>query len=251
MLPTLSIGSIALPTYPLLLLVALWGGLAVAAARARNLNLDGDHIYNAGLYGLIAGILGARIWFVLSHWENYRPDITQALSFSRSALSAGEGLLIAGLIVLIYLQRNKVPIGLFLDAAAPGLAIGIVIGNIGAFLGGEALGAPAAVPWAIEIFDVLRHPVQLYEAGATLIILVLLYVYRRWRPWPSFQFWLFLLCYSLSRLILEVFRARPQLIGDGFLAIQVLALGTIIVALAVMALKFTSSSVAIQQVEEL
>ena len=111
MLPIIQIGPIALPTYPLLLLAGLWAGLALAAYRARQLGLDGDHVYNAGLYGLIAGIIGARVWFVLSHWENYAPDITQAFSLSRSALSTGEGLIIYGLVVLIYLQRQNVPLG--------------------------------------------------------------------------------------------------------------------------------------------
>ena len=51
MQPTILIGSIALPTYPLLLLAGLWAGMALAAYRAKELGLEGDHIYNAGLYG--------------------------------------------------------------------------------------------------------------------------------------------------------------------------------------------------------
>ena len=243
MLPTILIGSIALPTYPLMLLVALWAGMWLAANRARQLGLDGDHVYNAGLYGLLAGIIGARLWFVLSHWENYAPDLTQALSLSRSALAVGEGLIIAGLVVLIYLQRNKVPLGDFFDAAAPGLALALFIGNIGALLGGEALGLPANVPWAVEIGGTARHPIQVYEAVAALLILVILFVWQRWRPWPGFQFWLFVALYSISRLLLEIYRARPYLIGDGYLAVQVLTLAALVVALAVMAYNFTGRSV--------
>ena len=101
MIPTLSIGPAAIPTYPFLLLIAFWAGLWLAARQARQLGLDGDHVYNAGLYGLIAGIIGARLWFVLSHWENYASDILQAFSLSRSALAPAEGLIIAALVVLI------------------------------------------------------------------------------------------------------------------------------------------------------
>ena len=241
MLPTLLIGSIALPTYPLLLLVALWVGMWLAAYRAKQLGLDGDHIYNAGLYGLIAGIIGARVWFVLSHWENYAPNLTQAFSLSRSALSTGEGLIIAGLVGLIYLQRNNVPLGEFFDAAAPGITLGVIIGNIGAFLGGEALGLPTNLPWAVELSGTARHPIQLYEVLAGLIILAILFLNRSWRPWPGFQFWLFVALYGLSRLLLEIFRSQPALIGDGLLAVQVMALAAIVVALAVMAYNFTDS----------
>ncbi len=240
MQPTILIGSIALPTYPLLLLAGLWAGMALAAYRAKQLSLEGDHIYNAGLYGLIAGIIGARVWFVLSHWENYAPNIWQAFSLSRSALSTAEGLIIAGLVVLIYLQRNNVPMGTFLDAAAWGLALMVVIGNIGAFLGGVALGLPSNLPWAIEIIGTARHPVQLYEAIVGLLILAVLYFTRQWRPWPGFQFWLFVALYGLIRLFLEIYRARPYLIGDGYLAVQIAGLAAIVVALAVMAYNFTS-----------
>ncbi|MEW5960236.1 MAG: prolipoprotein diacylglyceryl transferase family protein, partial [Chloroflexota bacterium] len=242
MLPTILIGPIALPTYPLLLLAALWAGMWLAARRATQLGLDGDHVYNTGLYGLLAGLVGARVWFVLSHWENYAPNLTQALSLSRSALSVGEGLVIAGLAALIYLQRHNVPLRTFFDALAPGLALAVIIGNVGALLGGTALGLPAAVPWAVNIAGAARHPIQGYEAGAALLILVLLLVGRRWRPWPGFFFWLFVALYGLTRLFLEIFRAQPYLIGNGYLAVQVGALAAVVVALAVMAYNFTGAS---------
>lgn len=242
MLPIISIGRAALPAYPLFLLIGFWAGMGLAAPRARQLGLDGDHVYNAGLYGLIAGIVGARLWFVLSHWENYARDLTQIFSLSRSALSFGEGLIIAGLVVLVYLQQNKVPISTFLDALAPGLALAIAIGNVGALLGGEALGLPSDLPWALEIAGTPRHPVQLYEAAACLAILATLYAYRSWQPWSGFQFWLFVGLYGLSRLLLEALRAQPYVIGDGYLGMQLLALAAIVIALAVMAANFSGDS---------
>ncbi len=239
MLPILSVGSLAIPTYPLSLLLAFWAGLWLAADQARQLGFNSDHVYNAGLYGLLAGVIGARLWFVLSHWNNYVSDLSQALSLSRNALAPVEGVIVAGLVALIYLQRQRVPQGLFLDALAPGLALALVIGHIGAFVGGEALGAPAALPWAIEVGGVPRHPIQLYEAGFSLAVLIILYLYRFWRPWPGIHFWLLVALYSLGRLPLEIFRAQPALIGPGFLAVQVAALAALVVSLAVMAYNFT------------
>lgn len=242
MFPILSIGSAAIPTYPLFLLAALWAGMWLSATQAKQLGLDGDHIYNAGLYGLLAGVSGARLWFVLAHWDNYAADLSQAFSLSRNALSPGEGLIMAGLVVLIYLQRQQVPLGPFFDALAPGLALAVMIGHAGAFLGGEALGAPSTLPWAIEMAGISRHPIQLYEAGAGLIIWVTLYFNRTWRPWAGFQFWQFVMLYSLSRLWLEIFRARPAVIGAGYLVVQLVALAALVVTLSVMAYNFTSGS---------
>lgn len=242
MYPIILVGPVALPTYPLLMLVALWAGMWLAARRAEQLGLDGDHVYNAGLYGFLAGIVGARLYFVLSHWENYAADLTQIFSLSRSALSVGEGFLIAGVVVLIYLLRKQVPLGAFFDAAAPGIALAIIIANIGAFLGGVALGAVTDLPWAVEMAGVARHPAQLYDATAGLVILVVLYLIRNYQPWPGFQFWFFVVLYGVARLFFEIFRARPYLIGDSYLGIQVMALIVIVVALAVMAYNFTRDS---------
>jgi phosphatidylglycerol:prolipoprotein diacylglycerol transferase len=238
MLPTLSIGPIAIPTYPFSILIAFWVAMSFTARQADQRGLDGDHAYNAGLYGLISGILGARIWFVLSHWENYAPDLSQALSLSRGALSAPEGLIIAGVVMLVYLQRNRVPLGSFVDAAAPGAALALVIINIGAFLGGVNLGAPSTVPWAVDIAGTLRHPIQLYEAAAGLMIFAVLLV-MKFDPWSGFKFWSLIILYGVSRLFLEIFRAQPLLIGENLLAVQVFALISIVVALAVMAYHFT------------
>jgi phosphatidylglycerol:prolipoprotein diacylglycerol transferase len=241
MFPTISIGSIALPTYPLFMLLAFWAGLWVAAYQAKRLGFDSDHIYNAGLYGLLAGLVGARLWFVVTHWENYRAGLSQLFSLSRSALSAGGGLMVAILVVLIYLQRNRTPGRIFLDAVTPGLALALVVVNVGAFLGGEALGATANLPWAIEIAGTARHPVQLYEAITNLIILAILY-FKSYHPWPGFQFWLWLALYSAGRLLLEVFRAQPDLTAGGYLTVQIVALATMVVALVVMGYHFNQNS---------
>ena len=72
-----------------------------------------------------------------------------------------------------------------------------------------------------------------------MLILAILFYGRDWRPWPGFQFWLFVALYGLSRLLLEIFRAQPYLAGDGYLAGQIIALAAIVVALAVMAYNFT------------
>lgn len=241
MLPTLNIGPIALPTYPFFVLLAVWVGMWVTARRANQFGFDGDHAYNAGLYGLIAGIIGARLWFVLAHWDNYAPDLTQALSLSRSALAVPEGLLIGGLAVLMYLQRQRVPLGLFFDAAAPGLALALAMINIGAFLGGVGLGIPADGAFGIAIGGTNRLPVQLYEAVAYLAIFGLLHFWVC-RPWPGFQFWLLVVLVGGVNLVFEIFRANPATIGAGYLAVQVAALAIMVLGLAVMAYFFTTNS---------
>lgn len=240
MYPTLLIGSAAIPTYPLFLLVALWVGMWLSARRAGRLGIDGDHVYNAGLYGLIAGLIGARLWFVLAHWENYADNLGQVFSLSRSALSTTEGVLVAGLVGLIYLQRQRVPLGRFFDAASPGIAAALIIGHVGAFLGGVSLGRPTDLPWAVNVAAAARHPVNLYHAAAVGVILALLWWRRGWRPWDGVHFWLLVSLYSLTRLLLAGLYARPAVLPGGFLAGQVAAWGVLVVSLAIMAYNFSN-----------
>lgn len=238
MLPIITIGSLALPTYPISLLIAFWVGSWLAARQASRLHLHEDDIYNAGICGVVAGLLGARLWYVLTHWESYAPDLTQALALSPTALATGEGLVFAGLAVLGYLQLKRIPMGRFADAVAPGLALLMLIVHVGLFLGGQSLGKPTTVPWAIDLINQTRHPAHLYEAVAVLFILLALLGLRTIRPWPGFHFWLLIFLYGGSRLLLELFHDQPPLIGLGFLMMQVLGLAAMVVALAVMAYNF-------------
>ena len=64
------------------------------------------------------------------------------------------------------------------------------------------MGTPLGVP---------LHPTQLYEAGAELLILVVLLVTeRRGRPFAGRTFWLYMLLYAISRFIIEFYRGDPR-----------------------------------------
>ena len=102
---------------------------------------------------------------------------------------------------------------------APGIALGHVVGRLGCLFAGCCYGKPTDVPWAITFtnpfaapnvgtpLDVPLHPTQLYEAGAELLILVLLLATeRRGRPFPGRTFWGYMLLYAISRFIIEFYR---------------------------------------------
>ena len=85
MLPVLQLGPFAIQTYPLALVLAGWLALAVGARAAKWLGLDGDHIYNAGLYGLLAGIIAGRLAHVLAFWPAYRSQPLEIFGFNTTA----------------------------------------------------------------------------------------------------------------------------------------------------------------------
>ncbi len=224
MSPYLSLFGFTLQAYPLLLLLAVWAGLWLSARQARLLGLDGDHVYNMGFYALLATLLGARLAYVLGHWSAYRGALLSALSPTTTAFSWPEGIVIGGLVIMIYWLRYRLPVGITLDAIAPGLALALSLERLGAFLDGRNFGEPTTLPWGVTMWGEVRHPVQLYEMAALLVILGILWWRRKRRPFDGYSFVLFVALYAGSRLFLEAFRADAALMSGGLRAVQVAAL---------------------------
>lgn len=230
MAPYLSLFGLSLQAYPLLLLIGASAGLWLAARRARRLGLDGDHVYNLGFYALLATALGARLAFVIGNWPAYRGAPLSAFSLTASAFAWPEGVAIGLLAALIYGLRQRLPAGLALDAVAPGLALAMAVERLGAFLGGINFGEPTGLPWGVFVWGEVRHPVQVYELLALLVILAILLWRTGHRPFPGHSFVLFVALYAASRLLLEAFRADAPLIRGGLRGAQVLALGVMLLA---------------------
>ena len=93
MLPVIQLGPLSLPTYPLALLLAVWAALAVGAWAARREGLDGDYIYNAGLYGLVTGLVTARLAHVIVYWDAYRTQLLEIFGFNQRAFLPWPGVI--------------------------------------------------------------------------------------------------------------------------------------------------------------
>lgn len=231
MLPTIPIGPLRIQTYGLFLLLAYFAGLWLAARLARHRGIDGDHVYNAGFYALLAGLVAARLGHAVAYFEAYRADPRQILSLSPGALLPLPGLIGAAAVVAIYVWRHRLPALPLADAAAPGVLLAIVVADMGAFLAGRMLGAPSDLPWALELFGVRRHPAALYEALASLALLaVLLWLDRSRRLKPGQLLLLTLFGYATVCLFLEPLRAGSSTIGDGWRVPQIVALAVIAIS---------------------
>ncbi len=231
MLPVLQIGPLALQTHPLALLLAVWAALACGAHLASWQGIEGDHMYNAGLSGLAAGLVVGRLAHVIAFWPAYRLEPLSIVGLNARAFLPWPGVL-AGLVAGgYYLYRHRLPLAGMLDAAAPGGLLGMAIAQLGAWLAGLDPGAPANLPWAIVEWGVRRHPVQLYQAAVLLLAgaMVLLMLYRSRRPGQAF--WSALLGYGLSLWLTEPFRESSATLVAGLRTFQVLGLVAILIAL--------------------
>ncbi len=231
MLPVLQIGPLAIQTYPLALLLAGWAALAIGAWGAQRQGVDGDHIYNAGLYGFLAGVVAGRAGHVAAYWSSYRGQLLEIFGFNTQAFLLWPGLLAGLLIAAWYIYRQKLPLVRVLDAAAPGILTGIAIAAVGALLVGRFPGAPADLPWSVDLWGVRRHPSQLYEAAAALIVAGVAARALRGGARAGAVALVALLGYGLSRWLLEPFRAESITVLGGLRLAQVWGLALSLAAL--------------------
>jgi len=228
-LRTILIAGVSLPVKPLLALAALYAALWLAARLARTRGLDGDHLWNLGFVSAIATLIGGRLAYVVQFWSAYQQDPLAMVSLRPGTLAWTPGLLIGLLAGWLYVRRLRLPLLPVLDALAPGVLLGLAILSLADFFAGDAYGAPATLPWAVDLWGARRHPVQLYQLAAEL--LALLAVLRRPTSWPGQRAWLTLFLYALSRLLCDAFRGDSLLLAGGFRAEQIIALAVALVVL--------------------
>ena len=234
MFPLLQIGPFALPVDGLFLIAGAWLGLEVAEREAPRRGLRPDYVYGLAFTALVAGFLGARLWYVGRYLDSYLADPVAMASLNANTLDAGGGLLIGLAAAVAYGRWRRLLLRPTLDAFAPGLAAFAVAIGLAHLASGDAFGAPADLPWAIELRDARRHPSQVYEIVAALGVFAVVWRLRRDWPFPGFLFTLWLALAAASRLFLEAFRGDSVIVADTVRQAQLAALLLLLVALWLM-----------------
>jgi phosphatidylglycerol:prolipoprotein diacylglycerol transferase len=210
-------------SYGVLLAAAYLVGLQLAVVRARRAGLDAQRVMDLGIYLIISALIGAKLLLLVVDFSYFKDHPGELLSLVRAGGVFYGGLAAAFVVGLLLIRRYRLPMWTTADLIAPGIALGHVVGRFGCLLAGCCYGRPTTVPWAITFTDpaaavnvgtplgVPLHPTQLYDAGAELLILVvLLLTERRWRPYAGRTFWLYMLLYAVSRFVIEFYRGDER-----------------------------------------
>lgn len=220
----IKIGPLTIHTYGLLIAIGFFVALWIAVSQARKTGVPSEKIIDIGFYGLIFGIIGSRIFFIITNWPYYSEHPADMLKVWEGGLVFYGGVFFAIPAVIWYIKRAKLVLWHIADIWAPSIAIGHAIGRLGCFCAGCCYGKPAeGVPWSViftnpdslAITGVPLHPAQLYEASAEFLNFLLLTMLRKHQSFNGQLFWLYVLNYSIIRSVVEIFR------GDeirGFLA---------------------------------
>jgi phosphatidylglycerol:prolipoprotein diacylglycerol transferase len=236
MLPLLRVFGLTIQTPLLAILVGYMLSLFLTSRIGADHGLDGNALSDAGFYGLIAGVIGARVGYVLQNLQAYMREPLSALMPSTTALLSVAGWVTGVAFAVFYLWRKRMLRWPLLDVLAPGAALFLAGMAAGALLSGDSFGTAAQLPWSIYLWDAWRHPVQGYEFIALLAILALLYVSLQRRLPEGTTVLLLVGLYAFTRVVIDAYRAEEvmlvgfrvtQLVGvvasaASFLAISVL-----------------------------
>ena len=231
MFPILQIGPLALRLPGLFLLIGVWLGISLIDREAPRHKVSGAALNNLVLYGLIAGIVGARLGYALRYAPIYAEDPMSLFSLNPTTLAPLDGLLVAMIVVFVLGQRQHLPFWPVLDALTPSLAVFAIFLGVAHLSSGDAFGAATSVPWGVELWGAIRHPTQVYEIGLAILVFLAVWRIRQAPTFQGFQFLSWLAMAAASRLFLEAFRGDSVIVFGVLRAAQLASLASLAAAL--------------------
>ncbi len=210
------------PRHLILMIAALWIGLALAEKRTEKYNVSKPILNNIVYYSLFGFVLGGRLLYSFANYSAFLQSPLSIFSLNLDLFDPWAGFLIAVLVAFAHGQRQKLSLWPTLDALTPLFAVLEIGSSLAHLAAGTAFGSPTDLPWGIDLWGATRHPTQIYELLASSLILGWIW----FRPADSRLGSLFLTFAALTavaRLFLEAFRGDSTLIFGGLRLAQVIA----------------------------
>lgn len=177
-------------------------------------DMSDDDVSNAMIIAMFSGLIGARIFYVVQFFDQYRNNLADIIRVDKGGLVFYGGFLLALAALIVYCKIKKKDAVSVLDACAPALAVGHACGRIGCFLHGCCFGKPAAFlgvhypaqSAACQTYgNAALYPVQLFEAGANLAVFWLFFQLAR-KAGRGIAMSSYLIYYGTLRFCMELMR---------------------------------------------
>ena len=134
-----------------MMVIGFLAAVTIIRRLSRDITPDPQLITNAALYSLITGVVGARLFYVVHHFDQFQGQGTLAFfAVWNGGLELLGGVIPAIVVIFFYLRYHKLPVRQYFDILAIGLMLALVFGRIGCFLNGCCFGKPANLPWAVR-----------------------------------------------------------------------------------------------------
>jgi len=223
------IGSFRIHTYGVFIALGFLTGIVLALREAKRVGEKPENILDLSFYSIIAAIVGSRLFYIILNYQYYIENPLEMIKIWSGGLVFYGGFVLALIVGIWYIRKSHLPLWKTADVMAPSIAIGQAIGRLGCFSAGCCYGKVTALPWAVTFSNpeclanlgVPLHPTQLYSSLNDLFIFLILTVVKRFKKFDGLLIWLYVLLYSITRSIIEIFRGDDRgLVFGGTLSIS-------------------------------
>jgi phosphatidylglycerol:prolipoprotein diacylglycerol transferase len=233
-----SIGGFDIRWYGILIATGMILGILIANYNCKWREVDYDSLLNIVLLSIPIGIVGARLYYVIFEFGNYKNNIIEAFNIRNGGLAIHGGLIFAIGTALIYTTRKKLSFIRFADVAAPSIILAQALGRWGNFFNQEAHGDPVSYEFikhfpmfiqnGMNIDGVYYNPTFLYESVWNILVFIVLMILLRKSKINGIVFFSYLGLYSIGRFVIEGMRTDSLMLGSIRVA-QLMSLGGVII----------------------
>ena len=262
-----SIFGFSIAYYGVIVGLGFFIGICLACWIAKKENVSLDLMTDFAIWTIFAAIIGARAYYVIFAWEDYKDNIIQIFNLRAGGLAIYGGIIAVVCMMILFCKKRKVSIGKIGDCAVFGLVAGQIIGRWGNFVNCEAFGGYTDNLFAMQIRrDLVNpnmispelaqhfaenpiikegieyiqvHPTFLYESVWNLGVLILLLIVRKYKKFDGQMMCLYFIGYGIGRFWIEGLRTdQLKLFGTQIAVSQLLSAVLIVSALVVLIVNF-------------
>lgn len=239
--------------YGIIIGTAILLGFWIAAREAKRTGQNPENYLDMGIIGVIAGIVGARLYYVIFSWDMYKDNLLDIFNLREGGLAIYGGVIAAVISVLVLAKVKHLSAPQIFDTIAMALLNGQMLGRWGNFFNREAFGGYTDSLFAMRLpLDAVRssdvteqmrrhieridgvsyiqvHPTFLYESLWCMVLLIILFVYRKHKKYEGELFLMYLFGYGLGRFWIEGLRTDQLLLPGVGIAVSQLLAGAIVV----------------------
>ena len=236
------------------MMIAIW----IAQREAKRTGQNPEQYLDLAMIGIAAGILGARIYYVIFAWDYYKDDLLSIFNIRQGGLAIYGGIIGACIAVVIYSRKKKQNFSLLMDTASMSIVFGQIMGRWGNFFNREAFGdytnnlfamqLPVSAVRANEITQkmwdhvvtvngveyIQVHPTFLYESLWNVGVLLFLFWFRKRKKFNGEVFLMYVIGYGLGRIWIEGLRTDQLLLPVVGLPVSQLLSGCLVVGCTIL-----------------
>ena len=259
---TISVFGVDIAYYGITIAIAMIVGISIALHEAKRTGQNQDTYLDLLMLTMLTSVLGARIYYVIFSWDNYKDNLSEILNIRNGGLAIYGGIIAGVITVFIYSKIKKMKFLQIADTVCMGLAAGQIIGRWGNFFNREAFGEytnnllamqlPVSAVRKNEITSAMWnhvvtiggveyiqvHPTFLYEGLWNFMVLLFLFWFRKRKKFEGELFFCYLAGYGAGRFWIESLRTDQLLLPGIHVPVsQMLSAVLVIVSLSVIICK--------------